>query len=342
MAFHGARWLLAAAVLVTVAAYAPAQPVSPVTLPSFAPALSRSMPLAFGVYGLEERRQDGRATDDDDAEPLDRRQQYGSCTGAGFFVDASGLAVTAAHVISECRRIAVKLADQRVLLAQTVGVDEDTDIALIRLPVASPATPAFGRTAALRPGDWVLALGEPYALGVSAVAGIVSGKDRHFAEDPELLFIQTDLSLNPGNSGGPLIDAQGAIVGMNMRTVVGTFGTPGVSLSIPIEIVLQVVEDLRAGSIQRPRLGAEFQDLSPATALARGRSHAHGVLIELVRTGSLAQRAGLRVGDIVVGMNGRAIGHSGDFTRALLAWRRATGTRFTVWRAGEYLQLQIE
>jgi serine protease Do len=135
---------------------------------------------------------------------------------------------------------------------------------------------------------------------------------------------------------------RGAIVGMNVRTVVGQLGTPGVSLSIPIDIVLQVAQELKAGAIQRPRLGAEFHDLAPDVAVARGRAYAHGALIELVRTDSLAERAGLKVGDIVVGMNGRAIGDSGDLTRALLAWRRAQGTRFTVYRSGAYRELAID
>jgi serine protease Do len=125
--------------------------------------------------------------------------------------------------------------------------------------------------------------------------------------------------------------------------VVGTFGTAGVSLSIPIEIVLQIAQELKAGgAISRPRLGADFHDLTPPAALARGRTHAHGAVIELVRTGSLAERAGLRVGDIVVGMNGLPIGHGADFARALLAWRKAAGSRFTVHRGGGYRQLTLD
>ena len=123
----------------------------------------------------------------------------------------------------------------------------------------------------------MLSVGEPYGLNRSVAAGIVGGMDRHFSDDPELLFVQTDLALNPGNSGGPLLDAAGDIVGMNMRTVVGAYGAPGVSLSIPIEIVLDVVAELRAsGSIVRPRLGAEFDDVPRAVALRARPRHDPG------------------------------------------------------------------
>jgi S1-C subfamily serine protease len=328
---HAVAVALAACAVVPAAAEPRAAPAS------FAGALSRGMPLAVGVYGIgtpQRNCADGAPVHDELSD---------SRVGAGFLIDAQGLVVTAAHVVTGCDRVAVKLADQRVVLAQKIGEDEDTDIALLRLSVSLPVSPAFGRTAALRAGDWVLAVGEPYGLNRSVSAGIVGGKDRHFAEGSDLLYIQSDLALNPGNSGGPLLDSSGAIVGMNIRTVVGAYGTPGVSLSIPIEIVLQIAHELKTGGpITRPRLGAEFCDVTPAVALARGRSYTHGALIELVRSGSLAGRAGLRVGDIVVGMNGRPIEHSAAFARALLRWHRAEGTLFTVYRNGGYRQLTLE
>jgi hypothetical protein len=173
----------------------------------------------------------------------------------------------------------------------------------------------------------VLAIGEPYGLDRSVAAGIVGGRSRHFAEDGELLFIQTDLSLNPGNSGGPLLDTEGRIVGMNLRTVVGALGGPGLSLSVPIEVVLQITAEIAAhGSVTRPRLGAGFEDVTPFVAVARGRAYASGALIHDVTPGSVAARLGLREGDIVVGMNGTAIGDSADLARALLRWRTVSGS----------------
>lgn len=323
------------------AAVPPAAP-APAAPSSFAGALQRSLPFALGVYGVGKRERRNDLDLERDGNVAHENDVLAARLGAGFMIDAQGHAVTAAHVLTGSERVIVKLADQRVVLAQKIGEDEDTDIALIRLPIHLPAPP-LGRSAPLRTGDWVLAIGEPYGLNRSVAAGIVGGKDRHFAEDRDVLFIQSDLALNPGNSGGALLDAQGFIVGMNMRTMAGGFGSPGVSLSIPIEVVLQIAHELKAsGTITRPRLGADFHDLSAPGAIARGRSYAHGALIHHVQHDSLAERAGLREGDIVVGMNGRAIGHSADFARALLAWRKVQGTRFTVYRDTGYLQLKID
>lgn len=311
----------------------------------FAAALGRALPFTVGVYGMARpQRPDyengaGPSADaergNDDSLPFAR-------VGAGFLIDAEGHVVTAAHVVADCEQVLVKLSDRRVLVAESVGADPDTDIALLRIAYTPPAPPPLGRSATLRPGHWVLGIGEPYGLNRSVTAGIVGGKDRHFVDDPEMLFIQTDLALNPGNSGGPLLDAGGTIVGMNMRTVVGALGAPGVSLSVPIEVVLAVVGELRRlGSIARPRLGAEFDDLLPALALQRGRSDTQGVLITAVRPGSLADRLGLRVDDIVLAMNGKALASSADLARVLLDWREPAGTRMTVLRGSVMRELLL-
>jgi serine protease Do len=172
--------------------------------------------------------------------------------------------------------------------------------------------------------------------------GVVSGKDRHFGDDGELLFIQSDVALNPGNSGGPLLDASGAIVGMNARTIVGPIGTPGASLAIPIDIVRQIVAELRSdgpGRV-RPLLGAQFEDVPPLTAWTRGRRETTGSVVLSVTRGSVAEQLQLRVGDIVTMMNGRPIRGSADLVTALLAWQKLPGTRIVVERAGTQVLLQ--
>lgn len=323
---------------------------------SFAPALQRGLPWTIGVYGTSDRPPPGAdaAAGDDHAgpppddvlpDPADPEGLMDVRIGAGFFIDVQGHAVTAAHVVQDMQRIVVRLADQRVVQATVLAIDEEADIALLQLPVPALAhgppsvtpMPPLGSAARLRPGDWVLAVGEPYGLNRSVTAGIIGGTDRHFGDDHELLFIQSDLALNPGNSGGPLLDASGAIVGLNLRTLAGVFGTPGVSLSVPIEIVLQVAGELLSnGAIRRPRLGAQFADVAPPMALLQGQSRAQGALLVGVASGSLAERIGLRGGDVVTGMNGRAVGRSADFARLLLAWRQPLGTQFLV-RRGQQL-----
>jgi len=313
---------------------------------SFAPALNQGLSVAVGVYGMGSVVPTAglpRTASGPVAPPLTRDDREADRVGAGFIISgAEGLIVTASHAVSGSRQIVVKLPDQRVMAAELLAEDEESDIALLRVPVVLPEPPAQGRSTSLRMGDWVLAVGDPYGLNRSVVAGIVGGKDRHFIEDRDLVFIQSDLALNPGNSGGPLLDSTGALVGMNTRTVAGSFGGSGVSLSIPIEVVMQIVGELRAqGQVQRPRLGAEFDDVTPAEAFTARRPYATGAMVISVREDTLAAQLGLRPGDIIVGMNGKAIGTSGDLARALLAWRSVSGTRLTVYRGGAYQELRM-
>lgn len=293
---------------------------------SFAEAFQRGSAWSVGIYifvpGEEEPR-----------------------VGAGFFVDSRGGIATAAHLLAEAQQIVVALPDKRLLAAELEGRDETSDVALLRIGTPPRVQPVFAPTGSLRVGDWVLAVGEPFGLERSVSAGIVSGKDRHFGDDGELMFIQSDVALNPGNSGGPLLDAGGAIVGMNARTIVGPVGTPGASLAIPIDIVLLIVSELRAqedAPATRPRLGALFDDVPPLTAWAAGRRETSGAIVLSVPRGSLAEKLQLRAGDIVMLMNGRPIGGSADLVSALLAWRVLANTRFVVLRAGKELVLTLD
>lgn len=305
--------------LPAVQAAPPSQPAS------FADAFQRASAWSVGIYIF--------AAGDD--EPR---------VGAGFFIDDKGHIATAAHLLGDAQQILVALPDKRLVAAHVVGQDGVTDIALLHIDGAPRVRPVFAPGSSLRVGDWVIAVGEPFGLEHSVSAGIVSGKDRHFGDDGELVFIQSDVALNPGNSGGPLLDARGAVVGMNARTIVGPAGTPGASLAIPIDIVLQVTAEFHQDSKlpPRPRLGAQFDDVPPLTAWAAGRRDTSGALIVAVPHGTLAERLRLHEGDIVISMNGRAIGASADFVLALLAWRKIDGTRLVVQRAGQELTLTAD
>lgn len=292
---------------------------------SFASAYQRGSAWSVGVYVFVAGEEDPRI-------------------GAGFFVDDQGFIATAAHVLGDAQQILVGMPDRRLLAAQVQGRDETSDIALLRVEAPAHMHPVFAKAGSLSVGDWVMAVGEPFGLDQSVSAGIVSGKDRHFGDDGELVFIQSDVALNPGNSGGPLLNAAGAIVGMNARTIVGPLGTPGASLAIPIDIVTQVIGELRrgAGEAARPRLGAQFDDVPPLTAWASGRHETSGAIILSVPRGSLAERFQLRAGDIVTMMNGRPVSSSADLVYTLLAWRKVSDARIVVQRAGKELVLGQE
>jgi serine protease Do len=315
----------------------------------FSHALRKVMPSVAGVYGMRARAE----ADDEPAQtPGQGLSMRGGerapwstpddpvAIGAGFFIDAGGTLVTAAHVVTDAARVLVKTADQRVFVAEVAAQDPELDIAVLQVNGLQSTAATFGRSAASRPGDWVLAVGEPFGLQRSVVAGIVAGRMRHFADDGDGFYIQSDLPLNPGNSGGPLLNSAGEVIGMNLRTVVGPFGTAGVSLSVPIETVRQVAGELRSGHAQkRPRLGGGFEDVSPPAALEAGRAYASGAYVNRVDAGGAAHRMGLRVGDIVVGFNGHPIDDSADLARWLLAWRSLPGTRVVIWRERRYVEL---
>jgi S1-C subfamily serine protease len=314
--------LLAAATSAARAADTPGRAPVKARPASFAAAVQRGSAWSVGVYMFVPGEEEPRI-------------------GAGFFIDDKGSIATAAHLLGETQQILIALPDRRLLAAEVEGRDEAADIALLRIAPPPRVRPVFARTGSLRVGDWVMAVGEPFGLEHSVSAGVVSGKDRHFGDDAELMFIQSDVALNPGNSGGPLLDSTGAIVGMNARTIVGPVGTPGASLAIPIDIVLQIVSELRSDghAPQRPRLGAQFDDVPPLTAWSAGRRETSGALILSVTRGSLAEQMQLRAGDIVTLMNGRPIVDSADLVNTLLAWRKVADTRIVVLRAGKELAL---
>lgn len=264
--------------------------------------------------------------------------------GAGFFIDNQGGIATAAHLLGTSQQILIALPDKRLLAAEVEGRDDAADIALLRISPPLRVRPVFGSAQHLRVGDWVMAVGEPFGLDRSMSIGVVSGKDRHFGDDGELLFIQSDVALNPGNSGGPLLDVAGAIVGMNARTIVGPIGTPGASLAIPIDIVIQIVAELRSDGPgrARPQLGAQYEDVPPMTAWKNGRREMTGSVILSVIRDSVAEQMKLRAGDIVTMMNGRPIRDSADLVMALLAWQKLSDTRIVVQRGGAEILLKRE
>lgn len=325
-------WRTALVLALALPGCATTPPPRVVALPDFGLALARSLPYTVGVYRS------------DDAAP---REGPGAdaatdvSLGAGIVLDSRGLIATAAHIVAGNDPVVVRLPDDRVLPATRVGVDEDADIALLQVDARWDAAPPLGTSLGLRPGDWVLAIGEPYGLERSVMAGIVGGARRHFADDEAVLFIQTSITVNPGNSGGPLVDAGGTIVGMNLRAVVSPLGMAGLGLAAPIELVQQIAAELQATPrATRPRLGALFEDVLPPEALAVGLSRSRGAVVRLIRPDGAAARLGLQVGDVVTGMNGRPVGGGAEFARLLLEWRHDEALRLTVFRGGGYRELR--
>jgi len=262
--------------------------------------------------------------------------------GSGFIVSADGLILTNHHVVDGADEIYVTLTDKREFKAELIGSDRRTDVALIRIDAKTdlPAPVEIGDPEKLRVGDWVLAIGSPFGLDSTVTAGIVSAKGRDTGE--YLPFIQTDVAVNPGNSGGPLIDMQGRVVGINSQIYSRTGGFMGISFAIPIDEAMNIAEQLKkTGRVVRGRIGVVIAEVTKEVAEPLGLASAEGSLVRSVEPGGPAEKAGIEVGDIIVGFNGRKIERSSDLPRIVGGTAPGTKADIRVWRRGQFRDLTV-
>ncbi|WP_439594584.1 Do family serine endopeptidase [Falsiroseomonas sp.] len=239
--------------------------------------------------------------------------------GSGFIIDAGGFIVTNNHVVGDAASVRVELADGRDLPARVVGRDQQTDLALLKVEAGGPLpTVAWGDSDATRIGDWVVAMGNPFGLGGSVTAGIVSARGRQIGAGPYDDFIQTDAPINPGNSGGPLFNGNGEVVGINTAIYAPGGGNVGIGFAVPSRMARHVIADLqRDGVVARGWLGVAMQPIDSELASALRLPNQHGALVANVEPDSPAARAGLRAGDVVVGLDGREITSPRDLALAV-------------------------
>jgi serine protease Do len=262
--------------------------------------------------------------------------------GSGFVIDSAGYIVTNAHLVAERRDIRVRLADRREFEARVVGVDALSDIALVKIEADGLLPVRIGDPAKLRPGEWVAAIGAPFGFERSVTAGIVSAVNRTLPEESFVPFIQTDVAVNPGNSGGPLFNLQGEVVGVNSVIYTQTGGYMGVSFAIPIDVAIDVARQLRAtGKVTRGRIGVRLQEVTAELARAFRLPQATGAaVVEVFRRGA-AERAGLHAGDVVVRFAGRAIDHDAELVRLTAAAMPGSTVDVEVIRFGVPLRVPI-
>jgi serine protease Do len=235
-------------------------------------------------------------------------------------IDAAGYVITNAHLVGDGRDIVVRLADRREFEAAVVGVDPQSDIALLRIEASGLQAVKIGDPAKLRPGEWVAAIGSPFGLERSITAGIVSAVGRTLPEESFVPFIQTDVAVNPGNSGGPLFNLRGEVVGVNSVIYSDTGGYQGLSFAIPIDVVMEVVAQLLAhGKVTRGRIGVRLQAVTTELAKAFKLPRASGALVVDVFGGSAAERAAILPGDVVVSFGGKPVETDADLVRLTAA-----------------------
>jgi serine protease Do len=233
--------------------------------------------------------------------------------GSGFVVSPDGYILTNAHVVDGASEVTVKLSDKRELKAKVVGVDAMSDIAVVKVDASGLPVVKIGDPRKTKVGEWVVAIGSPFGMEHSVTSGIVSGKSRNLPSERLVPFIQTDVAVNPGNSGGPLFNMAGEVVGVNSQIYSTTGGYMGMSFAIPIDVAMKVKDQLvEHGKVTRGRIGVTIQDLNPALAQSFGLDEPRGALVSNVEAGSAAAKGGLQAGDVVIGFNGKPIENSGE------------------------------
>lgn len=233
--------------------------------------------------------------------------------GSGFIIRSDGYILTNNHVVEGADDIIVRTSDRREFKAKLIGRDKATDIALLKIDAKGLPAARIGSTKDLKVGQWVLAIGQPFGLDYTVTHGIVSAKGRSLPDESYVPFIQTDVPINPGNSGGPLINMRGEVVGINSQIYSKSGGYMGLSFSIPIEIAMNVVDQLiKKGKVERGFLGVTIQEVNADLAAAFGMERPHGALVSEVGKGSAAEKAGIKPGDIIVEYDGHRIDKSTD------------------------------
>ena len=253
--------------------------------------------------------------------------------GSGFIVDANGIILTNAHVVGTGSEVTVRLTDRREFTAKVVGIDKRTDVAVLRIAAKGLPTVKLGNPDALLPGQWVLAIGSPFGFDNSVTAGIVSAKARALPDENFTPFIQTDVAVNPGNSGGPLFNLAGEVVGINSQIYSRTGGYMGLSFAIPIDLVVYVKDQLLAtGKVRRGRLGVTIQEVDQQLADSFGLDRPHGALVSGVEDGSPADKAGVVAGDVITGLEGVAIDRSSELPARVSRLKPGSTATLEVWR----------
>ena len=294
---------------------------------------------------LEELLRGLRPDEIPDIQRQDRAPRQRGAVGSGFLISADGFVITNNHVVEGADQIQVTLNDRRVFDAEVVGLDEPSDIALLKLDAADLPFVEFGDSEAVRVGDWVLAIGSPFGLEFSAAAGIVSAKGRSVPGNSAynyMAFIQTDVAINQGNSGGPLFNLEGDVVGINSQILSSTGGSNGISFSIPSNVAMNVVAQLKeSGAVERGLLGVRMREVDYALAEIFDMDRPRGAFVDGVIDESPAGNAGVQDEDIIVEFNGHEIEYYTDLPFYVGQYQPGTEAAVRLIRDGEERRLTV-
>ena len=271
-----------------------------------------------------------------------QREYETQSLGSGFIISQDGYIMSNAHVVANADEVVVRLTDKREFKAKVIGIDQRSDIALLKIMASNLPVVRIGDSSKLEVGDWVVAIGSPFGFTNSVSQGIVSAKERSLPGGEIVPFIQTDVPINPGNSGGPLFNLNGEVIGINSQIYSRSGGYMGLSFAIPIDIAMKVKDDLlKHGSVKRGWLGIRIQDVSAEHAKSFELDKAIGVLVASVEKGGPAEHAGLHIGDIILKFDGKELSGAADLVRSVSDAAPGTRVKLQLWREGAAKELSV-
>ncbi|MCX7278590.1 MAG: DegQ family serine endoprotease [Burkholderiales bacterium] len=263
--------------------------------------------------------------------------------GSGFIVSADGIIMTNAHVVQDAKEVTVKLTDRREFIAKVLGSDPKTDVAVLKIDAKNLPVATIGKTSDLRVGEWVLAIGSPFGFENTVTAGVVSAKGRTLPDDGAVSFIQTDAAVNPGNSGGPLFNTRGEVIGINSQIYSRTGGYQGVSFAIPMDLAGKIKDQIVAhGKVEHARLGVAVQEVNQTLADSFHLDKPEGALVSSVDKSGPAAKAGLEPGDVIRKVDGHTIVSSGDLPAAISLSTPGQKVQLDVWRKGSAQTIEVK
>jgi len=348
---------------VTVPAQAPSspQPVGTLNgrvLPDFATLVEQVGPAVVNVSVVEKSRVTKQNSDDADDPVQEFFRRFGMPNGpqgrnldptprqgegSGFIVSADGYILTNAHVVADADEVTVRTTDRREYSAKVVGLDKRTDVAVLKIEGKDLPVVRLGDPSKLRPGEWVLAIGSPFTFENSVTAGIVSATGRSMPGEDLVPFIQTDVAVNPGNSGGPLFNLNGEVVGINSQIYSRSGGYMGLSFAIPIDVANNVRQQLvSTGKVTRGRIGVQIQEVNAQFADAFGLDRPRGALVGQVIDGGPAAKGGVKTGDVILSVNGKGVERSAQLPGVISSIKPGDTARVEVWREGSSKMLAVK
>lgn len=272
-----------------------------------------------------------------------QRRPEAQSLGSGFIISADGYVLTNNHVVADADEIIVRLSDRSEMVAELVGTDPRTDVAVLKLDAKNLPTVKVGKSFDLKVGEWVLAIGSPFGFDHSVTAGIVSAKGRSLPNENYVPFIQTDVAINPGNSGGPLFNLDGEVVGINSQIFTRSGGFMGLSFAIPMEVAMDVAEQLKqSGKVERGWLGVVIQEVNKDLAESFGLERPMGALVAQLLEDSPAAKGGLRPGDVILSLDGKPVKVSADLPHLVGAMKPGSQMRLEVMRDGKKQTLKVK